>query len=530
MRLRPRSTPSAISAPRADEPPARRPHRSLGAAGRRAPRPSSSGRPPQPPAAGSPSDPRLAGAAADAFDASSTIIDLPGDPALVRRAAATLPRPIALAVPAGARRHRPDPGIRGLLRQRTADARRRRLSRKIHRQRPAGRRAERGARDEYGASLRRRRPTLATTTTAATRPPQNAQAAPVTGANTQQLDTIEGGENGRPQLKEAELRPTVAQKISELLIESGFEKNSAAAVEAAAKRVYNIQSLRSGSVALAVGAVDSTGAYRVAQLAMFQDGEYVGTIAEAERGDYGEGAEPTLPPGFLDNSERPPAGAHFNLADGVYSAGLRSAIPEAVIREAVHLIAAAGRPRRAARRRRDAAPDLRPHAAIEEAPASRVVYVGLSGAAAAVDCYAFVIERRRLSLFRLRRTRYPPARHRLRSHPVARRCRPSARRAAASSPTAGPQRPAAFCADQRRAGDLAVRHALSPDPAYPAASRGHRFRRAGRFARCAPRPTARSKSPGRCRGFGNHVGSSTKALKRPIRISRKSRVHRSARR
>ncbi len=320
----------------------------------------------------------------------STIIDLPGDPALVRRAAANAPSPITLAVPLTLAGNGQSlefeafyasepltPAAGGYLGKFTdngqqADALNAELA--MNTAQASGAASDVGDDDDGGDA-----------------PAQNVQAAPVTGANTQQLDTIEGGENGRPQLKEAVLRPTVTQKISELLVESGFEKNSAADVEAAAKRLYNIQSLRAGSVALAIGAVDSSGAYRVAQLAMFEDGEYVGTVAKAERGDYGEGAEPSLPPGFLDNSERTPAGAHFNLADGVYSAGLRSAIPEAVIREAVHLLSrlvdldaplAAGETLRLIYAR-----SPRSH----DAPASRVVYVGLSGAAAAVDCYAFVM-------------------------------------------------------------------------------------------------------------------------------------------
>ncbi len=136
--------------------------------------------------------------------------------------------------------------------------------------------------------------------------PENAAAAPLTGANSQQLDAVAGGDNGRPQLKEAILRPLAPQKLSQLLIESGFEEISAGEVEATAKRLYNIQSLREGAAALAVGALDASGAYRVVQLAIFQDREYVGTVARAENGVYGEGAEPTIPQALLDATDQPP--------------------------------------------------------------------------------------------------------------------------------------------------------------------------------------------------------------------------------
>ena len=221
--------------------------------------------------------------------------------------------------------------------------------------------------------------------------PENAAAAPLTGANSQQLDAVAGGDNGRPQLKEAILRPLAPQKLSQLLIESGFEEISAGEVEATAKRLYNIQSLREGAAALAVGALDASGAYRVVQLAIFQDREYVGTVARAENGVYGEGAEPTIPQGLLDATDLPPPGAHFNLADGVYSAGLRNGAPEPVIREAVHLLGglvdfnaplAGGETLRLLYA---ASPRVKGEAA------SRVIYAGLGGATAA-DCYAFSLE------------------------------------------------------------------------------------------------------------------------------------------
>jgi hypothetical protein len=315
----------------------------------------------------------------------STMIDLPGDPALVRRAVLKAPKPISLAVPArlapNASRFESDafyvsepltPASGGYLGKFAgngleADALNAELAMSAA---TAG--GEDG--DDDGGDLT----------------PQNAVAAPVTGANSQQLDVVVGGDNGRPQLKQAILRPLTPQKLSQLLIESGYEETSAADVEATAKRLYNIQSLRAGAVALAVGALDASGAYRVAQLALFQDGEYVGTVARAENGLYGEGAEPTIPQGLLDATDQPRAGAHFNLADGVYSAGLRSAVPEPVIREAVHLIGslvdldAALAGGETLRLLYSASPRVKDQAA------SRVIYAGLSGPTAA-DCYAFAL-------------------------------------------------------------------------------------------------------------------------------------------
>jgi murein DD-endopeptidase MepM/ murein hydrolase activator NlpD len=313
----------------------------------------------------------------------STIIDLPGDPALVRRAALKAPQPITLAVPARLTADAPKseseaffvsepltPAGGGDLGKFSgngleADALNAELAVSAGGVQGAGD-------DDDGGDLT----------------PENAVAQPLTGANSQQLDAVAGGDNGRPQLKEAMLRPLTTQKISQLLIESGYEETSAAEVEAASKRLYNVQSLRSGAVALTVGALEASGAYRVTQFAMFQDREYVGTVALGENGLYGEGAEPTIPQGLLDPTDQPPAGVRFNLADGIYSAGLRSAVPEPVIREAVHLIgglADLNAPLTGGETLRliyAANPRVKGQAA------SRIVYAGLAGPTAA-DCYAF---------------------------------------------------------------------------------------------------------------------------------------------
>src|SRR5579863_2847701 len=167
----------------------------------------------------------------------STIIDLPGDPALVRQASVNAPRPITLAIPLalapGAAAQVVEaffvsepltPASGGYLAKfsdngQQADALNAELAMNSAETPSAS--PDAGDDDDGGDAT-----------------PENAQAAaPLTGANSQQLDTIPGGENGRAQLKEAVLRPTVAQKISELLVESGYQAASAAAVEATAKRL-----------------------------------------------------------------------------------------------------------------------------------------------------------------------------------------------------------------------------------------------------------------------------------------------------
>ncbi len=194
-----------------------------------------------------------------------------------------------------------------------------------------------------------------------------------------------------PQLKETVLRAPVAEKISDILIANGYTEDSARAIEAAAKDLSGrIETLPAGSVAIAVGALDLAGEYRAKQLAIFESNEYVVTVSAKDDGGYGEAAEPLIPPGFLDDTGGGEVGAgRFTVADGVYSAGLRSGAPEAVVREAIQLVS------RLIDLKAPLAADEVVHVLYETdfrdkaRSTGRVVYVGLRGGPLMVDCYAF---------------------------------------------------------------------------------------------------------------------------------------------
>ena len=204
------------------------------------------------------------------------------------------------------------------------------------------------------------------------------------------FDVMIGGANGQPQVKEAVIKIIVQEKISELLTRSGFNGESARAAEAAAKAMFNIQSLPPNSIAIAEGSLDVSGAYRVAQLSIYENNEYVGAIALAEAGGYGEGAKPQAPEGVLNEGQGGPiAAVQYDLADGLYSSGVRNNIPEPIIREAIQLI---GR-----------LTDLKAPLPAEEGmralfsrefrgksrSTGKIIYVGLTGPGGAVDCYSF---------------------------------------------------------------------------------------------------------------------------------------------
>jgi hypothetical protein len=220
--------------------------------------------------------------------------------------------------------------------------------------------------------------------------PTDAQASLLTSANSNQLEVSGAASHGQPLLRDMVLKTPIAEKISDLLIANGYSEESARSIESAAKQsAKHIETLPPQSVLIAVGALDVTGDYRVKQIAIFEDGEYVVTIAAKDDGGYDEAAEPLIPPGLLEDSAGAvDAAIHYTIADGVYSAGLRNGAPEAVVREAIQLI----------QRLVDPSSPLQPDETIrvlfevdprDKARATgRVVYVGLRGGTS-VDCYSF---------------------------------------------------------------------------------------------------------------------------------------------
>ncbi len=327
----------------------------------------------------------------------SGIIDLPGDPVLIRRGAVGAPKDLLIAVPPRLTADAIKPGSPNYaIRQayyvnstlastnggymghfpeagQEADALAAQLA--MNSQMAEGEQTQAqidaGSDDDGGADT-----------------PLDAEL--LTTANSNKIEINSGGAQGKPQILETVLKPIVAEKISDLLIANGFTEESARAIESAAAEQFHVQTLPLGSVALAVGALDSAGDYRAKQITIFESGEYVGTVALGEGGEYGDGAEPDIPTELIDESARPAeVGARYSVADGVYSAGLRNGVPEDIIREAIQLVTGLA----------DLKAPLQPDHSVrilferdfrdKAKSAGRVIYVGLHGGALNVDCYAF---------------------------------------------------------------------------------------------------------------------------------------------
>lgn len=207
--------------------------------------------------------------------------------------------------------------------------------------------------------------------------------------NSNEVEVVIGGRSAQTATKETIIRVVVPEKISELLTRSGFGAETALDIELASKEIFNVQTLPVGSLAVARGVLDLTGVYRVTQFSIYENNEYVGSLALADSGGYREGAEPFLPEDlFLSGAQTATVG-QYTLADGIYSAGLRGNVPEPIIRDAVLLVAKladvkqpiqAGQTLRLlySREARDKAKGT-----------GRVIYVGLSLPTGSVDCYVF---------------------------------------------------------------------------------------------------------------------------------------------
>ena len=322
----------------------------------------------------------------------STIIDLPGDPVLVRRGAVLAPKDALISIPARLGQQAPQTPAKAFFVNSTLVSSTGGYMGKFQ---EAGQEAEalaaQLAMNSAQIAAAQNEPDYGSDDDGGAETPADAQSQFLTTANSNELEINLGGSRGQPQLKETILKPLVADTISNLLIANGFDADSARMIESAAKdSPAHIQTLPPQSVAVAVGALDLSGAYRIKQIAIFENGEYVITIAAKDDGGYEQAAEPIVPAPLLDDSLRNQSiGTHFSIADGVYSAGIRNGMPDPVIRETIQLISRLADLRLPLQADQMLRVLFEPEFRDKGKAAGKVVYVSLHGNSIAIDCYAF---------------------------------------------------------------------------------------------------------------------------------------------
>jgi murein DD-endopeptidase MepM/ murein hydrolase activator NlpD len=322
----------------------------------------------------------------------STIIDLPGDPVLVRRGAVLAPKDALISVPARLGQEAPKFQAKAFFVNSTLVSTTGGYMGKFQ---EAGQEAEaltaQLAMNSAQVSAAQNEPDSGSDDDGGADTPADAQSQFLTTANSNELEITLGGARGQPQLKETILKPLVADTIGNLLIANGYDADSARMIEGAAKdSPAHIQTLPPQSVAVAVGALDLAGEYRIKQIAIFENGEYVITIAAKDDGGYEQAAEPIVPAALLDDSlTNQSVGTRFTIADGVYSAGIRNGIPDPVIREAIQLISRLADLRLPLQADQTLRVLFEPEFRDKGKAAGKVVYVSLHGNSIAIDCYAF---------------------------------------------------------------------------------------------------------------------------------------------
>ena len=322
----------------------------------------------------------------------STIIDLPGDPVLVRRGAVLAPKDALISVPAKLGQETPKTPAKALFVSSTLVSTTGGYMGKFQ---EAGQEAEalaaQLAMNSAQMAAGQNEPDYGSDDDGGAETPADAESQFLTTANSNELEINLGGSRGQPQLKETILKPLVADTISNLLIANGYDADSARMIESAAKdSPAHIQTLPPQATAVAVGALDLAGEYRIKQLAIFENGEYVITIAAKDDGGYEQAAEPIIPAPLLDDSLRnQTVGTRFTIADGVYSAGIRNGMPESVIRETIQLISRLADLRSPLQAEQTLRVLFEPEFRDKGKTGGKVVYVGLHGNSLAIDCYSF---------------------------------------------------------------------------------------------------------------------------------------------
>ena len=174
----------------------------------------------------------------------STIIDLPGDPVLVRRGPVVAPKDALISVPAKLGQEAPKTPAKALFVYSTLVSTTGGYMGKFQ---EAGQEAEALAAqlavNSAQVAAAQNAPDYGSDDDGGADTPADAQSQFLTTANSNELEINLGGSRGQPQLKETILKPLVADTISNLLIANGYDAESARVIESAAKDLPPISKL-----------------------------------------------------------------------------------------------------------------------------------------------------------------------------------------------------------------------------------------------------------------------------------------------
>ena len=128
--------------------------------------------------------------------------------------------------------------------------------------------------------------------------------------------------------------------LTRFLGERGFERKDAEVAAAAARDLLNVEELAPNMVIGVRGLRASSDATLVvAQLSLYADKTYLGTLAREAGGSFSLGADPFAADDLAQKAdEGAPGERQYRLLDAIYSTGIRNGVPMEVVGEAIMLL------------------------------------------------------------------------------------------------------------------------------------------------------------------------------------------------
>jgi murein DD-endopeptidase MepM/ murein hydrolase activator NlpD len=212
------------------------------------------------------------------------------------------------------------------------------------------------------------------------------------GSNVNRIETTIGA-GDQPTVEEILLSAVVEERIGPLLARNGFDPEASAAIEERYGQLFGAGTAITGSRFFIRARRGAEGRLTPMQVALYESGDFVGAVAVADDGTLVAGEEPAFDPALERTgvNEPVPAGG-YTVRDGIYSAALRNAMPEPIVREAITVLG------RSMDLSGPAQPGDRVDFVYTETPrdpkteTGRILYASLRIGGATRDCYVFRLD------------------------------------------------------------------------------------------------------------------------------------------
>ncbi|WP_116087325.1 peptidoglycan DD-metalloendopeptidase family protein [Tropicimonas sp. IMCC34011] len=138
------------------------------------------------------------------------------------------------------------------------------------------------------------------------------------------------------------VRISAPRGLAELMEDRGFAEAEAAAVSEAAQALWGVEELASGQVVALRGVPGEGGGLGFAQLSLYDEETYFGTLARAGDGGIVEGSDPWVDDELFDYAEGQEAEGSleqkYRMLDAFYSTAIRNRVPAVLVGEAIALL------------------------------------------------------------------------------------------------------------------------------------------------------------------------------------------------